>query len=310
MNSEHHPKIHFMDLQKIPVVDALEPAIGVIGGSGLYDFSELEEIQHWHVKTPFGEPSGLIVQGLIAGRKVFFLARHGPQHRYLPTEINHRANIYALRALGVRWIFAVSAVGSLQEVYEPGDLVVVDQFFDRTTRREQHSFFGESIVAHVSLAKPISHTLFEIVSSVLKKTGLKYHLGGTYVNIDGPTFSTQAESQYYHQMKFDVVGMTNIAESKLAREAEIAYLSLCFVTDYDSWRPEVTPVEAADVIACLQQNVSKAKQILPLLFKACPQQVNAPEHDSLKNAIFTPQEAWSEETYQRLKWILGKYKNK
>src|SRR5215475_2341236 len=199
------------------------PAIGIIGGSGLYQMEEVRDTTEHKIDTPFGPPSDLLVGGKLGEREVYFLPRHGRGHRLLPTEINHRANIYALRSLNVRWIISVGAVGSLQERYVPRDIVLPSQFFDRTSQRSNCTFFGGGIVAHVSLADPVSGNLRSIIAKEAAGLGFSVHDGGVYVNMDGPAFSTRAESDYHRKMGFDVIGMTNLPEAKLAREAEIAF---------------------------------------------------------------------------------------
>lgn len=209
-----------------------EPAVGIIGGSGLYRMEGFEHAQEIRVETPFGPPSDAIMEGEFHGRRICFLPRHGLGHRLLPTELNHRANLWALRSRNVRWIIAFTAVGSLREDFRPRDLVLPDQFFDRTSRREHHTFFGKGIVAHVGFADPISPNLRAILHRVIGNLGVPVHNGGTYVNMDGPAFSTRAESEINRKLGCDVVGMTNIPEAKLAREAEIALATVAMVTDY------------------------------------------------------------------------------
>ena len=284
-----------------------EPAIGIIGGSGLYQIPELAGAQEISVDTPFGSPSDSLVQGEIAGRRVYFLPRHGRGHRILPTELNHRANVYALRSLGVRWILSISAVGSLQEQYPPRSLLLPNQFFDRTSRRSEATFFGHGIVAHVSLAEPTSQALRRIVQTAAQRMGVAVHDGGTYVNIDGPAFSTRAESRFYRQMGFDVIGMTNFPEAKLAREAEIALATLSLVTDYDCWREEEAPVNARAVFENLTANAEMAKRLLPAIIADIPKEPNWPEHRSLDNALVTDRNLWPPETFKKLQPILARF---
>lgn len=281
------------------------PAIGVIGGSGLYQIEGLTGVEEIRVDTPWGEPSDAIMRGTLDGRTVCFLPRHGRGHRLLPTEINHRANLYALRSLGVRWVIAVSAVGSLREEYPPRSVVLPDQFFDRTSRRTEHTFFGDGIVAHVAFADPTSEPLRALLESAAKEIGIGVHNGGTYVNMDGPAFSTRAESQANRQLGFDVIGMTNLGEAKLAREAEIAFATLAMVTDYDCWKVEEEPVSAQTVLGHLTHNVEVARQILQRVIPQIPLEPNWPEHCALENAVFTPRNHWPEATAQRLAPILG-----
>src|SRR5438874_13572907 len=224
------------------------PAIGIIGGSGLYQMEQLRDATEQKVETPFGSPSDALIGGNISGRQVYFLPRHGRVHRILPHELNHRANIYALRSLNVRWIIAVTAVGSLQEKYKPRDILLPSQFYDRTSLRSEHTFFGEGIAAHVSFAEPISTKLRNLIADSARSLGITIHNGGTYVNMDGPAFSTRAESEFNRRNGFDVLGMTNLPEAKLAREAEIALATMAMITDYDCWKVEEEPVSAEIVL--------------------------------------------------------------
>src|SRR5438132_4763151 len=230
------------------------PAIGIIGGSGLYQMEELLDATEHQINTPFGSPSDTLIGGIISGRQVYFLPRHGRGHRILPHELNHRANIYALRFLNVRWIISVSAVGSLQERYAPRDILLPSQFYDRTSLRAGHTFFGEGIVAHVSFAEPISLQLRNLLAESAKKVGVTIHNGGTYVNMAGPAFSTRAESELNRRHGFDVIGMTNVPEAKLAREAEIAFATTAMITDYDCWKVDEEPVSAQTVFGPLTAN--------------------------------------------------------
>ena len=228
----------------MPVQKNEPPAIGIIGGSGLYQIEELRDTSELNVDTPFGSPSDVLVGGRINGRQVYFLPRHGRGHRILPHEINHRANIYALRSLNVRWIISVAAVGSLQEKYAPRDVLLPSQFYDRTSRRDTHTFFGTGIAAHIAFAEPISTKLRNLLADSARSLGVTVHNGGTYVNMDGPAFSTRAESEFNHRNGFDVIAMTNLPEAKLAREAEIAFATMAMITDYDCWKVEEEPVSA------------------------------------------------------------------
>ncbi len=284
-----------------------EPAIGVIGGSGLYDLEGFKESQEIQVSTPFGFPSDLIVGGRLEGKPVYFLPRHGRGHRLLPAEINHRANIWALRSLGVRWIYSVTAVGSLQEHLRPRDLVLPDQFFDRTSLRTEHSFFGSGIVAHVAFAEPVSAGLSRLAAAAARETRLPCHEGGIYVNMDGPAFSTRAESEFHRRMGFSVVGMTNVAEAKLSREAEIAFAPLAFVTDYDAWREGEEAVTAELVFEHLRANVSAARGLLRILLPRTPAEPDWREHRALDAALVTDRSLWPLETLQRLWPILARF---
>lgn len=286
------------------------PAIGIIGGSGLYQIEGLTEAKEIVIDTPFGPPSDAIMSGKLAGRQVYFLPRHGIGHRILPQEINHRANIYALKSLGVAWIICVTAVGSLKEQYPPRHIVLPDQYFDRTTHREGHTFFGNGIVAHVGFADPISENLRALLARVLSDMGLPHTNGGTYVNMDGPAFSTRAESNVHRQLGFDVVGMTNLPEAKLAREAEIALATVSMITDYDCWKKDIEPVSLQMVISHLLANAETAKEILLRVISMMPTEANWPEHSSLDTAIVTASTLWPEETSRKLEAILYRFVQK
>lgn len=285
----------------------MEPAIGIIGGSGLYEFDGFERTEERVVATPFGEPSDALVGGIFAGRKVWFLPRHGRGHRILPTEINHRANLWALRSLNVRWLICVSAVGSLKEEYRPRDVVLPDQYFDRTSRREHHTFFGRGIVAHVAFADPVSAGLREILRGSALEAGCRVHDGGTYVNMDGPAFSTRAECHANRQLGFDVIGMTNLPEAKLAREAEIAAATLAMVTDYDCWKTDEAPVTADAVIHHVHANVAAAKRAIALAIPRIPVLPDWPEHSALESAILTSPALWPAETAEALAPLLARF---
>jgi len=282
-------------------------SIGIIGGSGLYQIDGLAHPKEITVETPFGPPSDSIVSGQLAGRQVFFLPRHGRGHRIMPHELNHRANMYALRSLGVRWVICVTAVGSLQEQYRPRHIVLPTQFFDRTSRRSEHTFFGGGIVVHVGFADPISAGLREIIAHTGASLGHTIHNGGTYVNMDGPAFSTRAESEAHRRMGFDVIGMTNVAEARLAREAEIALATMAMVTDYDCWKVEEEPVTARMVFENLQSNAAAAREILPAVISQIPAEPGWPEHRSLDHALVTPRHLWPAETVEKLRPILGRF---
>lgn len=283
-------------------------AVGVIGGSGLYEMEGFEQTEERWIETPFGKPSDALIGGKIAGRQVWFLPRHGRGHTTLPHEINHRANIWALRSLGVRWLICVTAVGSLKEEYSPRDIVLPDQFFDRTSRRDQHTFFGNGIVAHVGFGNPVSAGLRGILKNSCLAQGCSTHDGGTYVNMDGPAFSTRAESMANRQLGFDVIGMTNLPEAKLAREAEIALATMCMVTDYDCWHEEEEDVSVDSVIANLHANAANAQQIVVRAIADIPEEPNWPEHDALAVGLMTPKEYWPEETVEKLAPILERYR--
>ncbi|HEY2866733.1 MAG TPA: S-methyl-5'-thioadenosine phosphorylase [Pyrinomonadaceae bacterium] len=284
--------------------------IGIIGGSGLYQMPELQNVRHETVETPFGSPSDAFVIGELEGVTVAFLPRHGRGHRLLPTELPFRANIYAMKLLGVEYILSVSAVGSLQEQYKPTDMVIPDQFFDRTRGRTKEStFFGEGIVGHVTFAHPVCNELGDILEASCKTVGVTTHRGGTYICMEGPAFSTKAESNVYRQWGMDVIGMTNLQEAKLAREAEIAYATLALVTDYDCWHEGHDDVTVNIVIEYLNKNVRNAQLIL----KDAVQRVTRKEtpnqyRDAIKNAIFTSPDLWPDETFKKLETIIGKYR--
>jgi 5'-methylthioadenosine phosphorylase len=283
------------------------PSIGIIGGSGLYDLEGFEEREEISVDTPYGPPSDPLITGKLAGRRVYFLPRHGKGHRILPTELNHRANIWALRSLNVRWIIAVTAVGSLKEEYAPRDVVLPDQFFDRTSRREHHTFFGRGIVGHVAFADPISIGLRTLLAAESQQAGARVHNGGTYVNMDGPAFSTRAESNANRQLGFDVIGMTNLPEAKLAREAEIALATLAMITDYDCWKTDEAHVTVDAVMAHVSANVAMAKRIIAGVIPQIPMEPTWPEHHALDGALMTDRKLWPEETVTALKPILQRF---
>lgn len=283
--------------------------IGIIGGSGLYQMPELENVRELNVDTPFGDPSDAFIIGELEGVTVAFLPRHARGHKFLPTDVPYRANVYAMKLLGVEYILSISAVGSLQEQYAPTDMVIPDQFFDRTRARAKEStFFGEGIVAHVTFAHPVCNELGDILESSCKAVGINVHRGGTYVCMEGPAFSTKAESNVYRQWGMDIIGMTNLQEAKLAREAEIAYATLALVTDYDCWHEAHDAVTIDMVVEYLNKNVRNAQMIL----KDAVQKVAAKEtpnqyRDAIKNAIFTAPDHWPAETAKKLEAIIGKY---
>jgi len=283
------------------------PAIGIIGGSGLYQMEGVEDPTEQQVETPFGPPSDALIGGTMHGRQIYFLPRHGRGHRLLPHELNHRANIYALRSLNVRWIICVTAVGSLQEKYAPRDVVLPSQFFDRTSQRADHTFFGHGIAAHITFAEPISSSLRGILREAAAEAGVKAHDGGTYVNMDGPAFSTRAESELNRRHGFDVIGMTNLPEAKLAREAEIALATMAMITDYDCWKVEEEPVSAKTVFGHLVANAEMAKKILSHAIPRVPSQPTWPEHTALDMALTTDRKLWPAETVQKLGAILSRF---
>ena len=283
----------------------MNPAIGVIGGSGLYQIDSLTEPTEHVISTPFGAPSDAIIGGTIAGRQVFFLPRHGRGHRILPHELPHRANLWALRSLGVRWIVCITSVGSLQEKYAPRHVVLPSQFFDRTS--QAHTFFGGGIVAHAAFAEPISADLRTLLFETASDLGVNVHNGGTYVNMDGPQFSTRAESEVHRQLGFDVIGMTNLAEAKLAREAEIALATMAMITDYDCWKTDEAHVTSDAVIEHLHANAETAKRILTAVIPMIPAEPTWPEHRALDDALVTARPLWPPETVEKLRPIISRF---
>jgi 5'-methylthioadenosine phosphorylase len=283
--------------------------IGIIGGSGLYQMREVENIREIEVETPFGKPSDAFMIGELGGVKVAFLPRHGRGHRLTPSELPFRANIYAMKLLGIEYILSISAVGSLQEKYAPTDMVIPDQFFDRTRARAHEStFFGDGIVAHVPMAHPVCSELGDILEESCKSVGVTTHRGGTYLCMEGPAFSTRAESEVYRQWGMDIIGMTNLQEAKLAREAEIAYATLALVTDYDCWHEDHDSVSVEMVIEYLNKNVRNAQLILKDAVKRVASKETPNQYrDALKNAIFTARELWPATTARKLEAIIGKY---
>lgn len=280
--------------------------IGIIGGSGLYDMAEVTEREEITVPTPFGDPSGPYIVGTLRGRRVAFLARHGAGHRLLPSELNFRANIYGLKTLGVEWILSASAVGSLQESYRPLDIVVPDQFLDRTRGRIS-TFFGRGIVAHVGFSQPLCPQLSAAAFEVATAAGVRAHQGGTYVCMEGPQFSTLAESKLYQSWGMDIIGMTNLQEAKLAREAEICYATLALVTDYDCWHPSHDEVTVEMIIANLTQNAATAQQIISDVVARLPEPRTCGCESALAAAIITQSEAMPAATRAELEPIIGKY---
>ena len=286
--------------------------IGIIGGSGLYQMPELQNVRELEVNTPFGKPSDSFIIGELEGVPVAFLPRHARGHKFLPTEVPYRANIYAMKLLGIEYILSVSAVGSLQEQYAPTDMVIPDQFFDRTRARAKEStFFGEGIVGHVTFAHPVCSELGDILEESCKTIGVKTHRGGTYLCMEGPAFSTKAESNVYRQWGMDIIGMTNLQEAKLAREAEIAYATLALVTDYDCWYEGHDDVTVDMVIEYLNKNVRNAQLILKDAVKRVANKETPNQYrGAIKNAIFTAPEHWPVETAKKLEAIIGKYGSK
>jgi 5'-methylthioadenosine phosphorylase len=284
--------------------------IGIIGGSGLYKMDALTDVEEIVVDTPFGSPSDVLIVGTLAGTKVAFLARHGRNHHLMPTELPFRANIYAMKSLGVKYLISASAVGSLQAAAKPLDMVVPDQFIDRTRNRVS-TFFGEGIVAHIAFGHPICQNLATIVADAIAESNLPevtLHRGGTYVCMEGPAFSTQAESNLYRSWGGTIIGMTNLPEAKLAKEAEIAYATLALVTDYDCWHPEHDSVTVDLVIQNLQRNASNAQKVIQAaVAKIAQQQPSSESHNALQSAIITPLDKAPAATKAKLGLILEKY---
>jgi 5'-methylthioadenosine phosphorylase len=280
--------------------------IGIIGGSGLYDMAELTDRDERTIRTPFGEPSGPYVIGTLRGKRVAFLSRHSVGHRLLPSELNFRANIYGMKVLGVERILSASAVGSLKMEYKPLDIVVPDQFFDRTKGRIS-TFFGNGIVGHVAFAHPLCRDLSTIAADAAQKVGATVHRGGTYVNMEGPQFSTLAESKLYRAWGMDVIGMTNLQEAKLAREAEICYATLALVTDYDCWHPDHDSVTVDLIIANLTQNATTAQKTIAEAVGTIAGARTCACKDALATAIITQAPLVPEQTKKDLAPIIGKY---
>ena len=281
--------------------------IGIIGGSGLYHVENFTKQKWMRVTTPFGSPSDRFLTGELAGREVAFLPRHGRGHRILPSELNHRANIYAMKKMGVAWILSVSAVGSLQLQYKPCDIVLPNQFIDRTKKSAEHTFFGRGIVAHIAFADPICEELRQLLLLTCRKVGTTVHDGGTYVNMEGPAFSTRTESLTHHALRYDVIGMTNLGEAKCAREAEIAYATLAMVTDYDCWKQDEAPVTVEMIIQNLQKNAAQAQEIVLQTIPLIPIKPVWACHEALRTAIMTDKKLWPAKIKTDLKPILEKY---
>lgn len=279
--------------------------IGIIGGSGLYNIEGFHNQKWVRIRTPFGPPSDELLTGELAGRDIVFLPRHARGHRILPGELNHRANIWAMKKLGVGWVISVSAVGSLQAKYRPCDIVMIDQFLDRTKRSSEHTFFGRGIVAHIAFANPICEELRQLLMKSARSLKARVHDGGTYVNMEGPAFSTRAESLTNHELGHDVIGMTNLGEAKCAREAQIAYATLAMVTDYDCWKDDEAHVTVEMVVANLIKNASLAKLVISDVVPKIPEIADCSCHHSLKNAFLTDKKLWPAKRKSELKILLG-----
>ncbi len=281
--------------------------IGIIGGSGFYDLEGLEDAHTVQLRTPFGPPSEKLMLGKLNGRSVAFLSRHGHGHRLNPSEVNYRANLFAMKKLKVEQLISITAVGSLKEELKPGELVIPDQYVDQTFKREK-TFFEDGIVAHVSLADPTCPVLSRLAFRLSGEAGLPAHLGGTYCNMEGPQFSTRAESLANRQLGHALIGMTQAVEAKLARELEMCFLPLAFVTDYDCWHQEEEPVSVEMVIASLNQGVARVKQLLPRLIRELPLQRDTCScAGALAMSIITAPIMIPEKTYKKLEFIIGKY---
>jgi 5'-methylthioadenosine phosphorylase len=280
--------------------------IGIIGGSGLYSMEGLTNAREVRIKTPFGDPSDAFVIGTLEGKQVAFLARHGRGHRFLPSELNFRANIYAMKLLGVDRIISVSAVGSLQEDLRPGEFLVPDQFFDRTRHRVS-TFFGNGIVAHVAFDKPTCPQVAGVLSDASEHSNVKVHRRGTYVCIEGPQFSTVAEAHVHRQLRFEVVGMTNVTEAKLAREAEICYAAIAMITDYDCWHPDHESVTGAQIMQTLSQNADNAQHVLREAVRAMPAERKCKCGSALRHSLITDMKLVPPATKKKLAAIIGKY---
>jgi 5'-methylthioadenosine phosphorylase len=281
--------------------------IGVIGGSGLYEMEGIERKRWSRVTTPFGKPSDQYLTGRIGKREVVFLPRHGRGHTILPSELNHRANIYGMKKLGVSHIISISAVGSLKEEYHPTDIVVIDQFFDRTKRSQEFTFFGDGMVAHIAFADPICRRMQQMLVACAQHVGATVHMGGTYVNMEGPAFSTRAESQFHRQMGWDVIGMTNYGEARCAREAEICYATLAMVTDYDCWHEAHEAVTVEMVVANLMKNSKTAQEIIRRAMVALDPAADCICRHALATAIMTHIQILRPATRQKLGLLLEKY---
>ena len=287
-----------------------QPVIGVIGGSGLYEIEGLTDVQEVSLDTPFGAPSDVYITGTLDGAKMVFLPRHGRGHRLLPSEVNYRANIYGMKSLGVEQIISVSAVGSMKEEIVPGHIVIPDQFFDRTQGKRAATFFGNGIAGHVQFADPVCASLSLVLADAATEVGATVHAGGTYVCIEGPNFSTRAESNIYRSWGVDIIGMTNLPESRLAREAEICYGTVALATDYDCWHAGHDDVSVEAVIAIIQQNVATARAIVKTAVGSIVKQRRTRDcscAEALKFAIMTDKSLVPTETKQALEPIMGKY---
>ncbi len=283
------------------------PKIGIIGGSGLYDLEGLENKRWVELDTPFGKPSDEFLLAELKGKEIAFLARHSRGHKICPSAINYRANIYAMKSLGVAKIISVSACGSLKEEFRPLEFVIPDQFVDRTNQARKYTFFNEGIVAHISFAKPVCKDLTNTLHEAVKKVGSNVHLGGTYLNMEGPQFSTLAESRLYRNWGMDIIGMTNMAEARLAREAEMCYVALAAITDYDCWHPDHDSVTLDIILSNLKKNVVNSQKIIAELIPLISEQRSCSCQESLKYAIVTDPKVVPQQVKKKLEIIIGKY---
>lgn len=284
-----------------------QQTIGVIGGSGLYEMEELEQVERIRIDTPYGDPSDEYVTGVLNGINMVFLPRHGRGHRFLPSEVNYCANIYGMKKLGVERIISVSAVGSLKEKIAPGDIVIPDQFIDRTRGGRRDTFFGDGVVAHAGLADPVCNQLSDVLFAAAGKAGATVHKGGTYICMEGPAFSTRAESLSYLSLDASIIGMTNLTEAKLAREAEICYGIIALSTDYDCWRESYQDVTIEAVIQIIHQNVDMAKNIIRLAVAEIGGERSCPCGTAMQYAVITERSVIPEATRQKLEPIVGRY---
>ncbi|HFB97580.1 MAG TPA: S-methyl-5'-thioadenosine phosphorylase [Bryobacterales bacterium] len=284
----------------------MQAQIGVIGGSGLYSMPGFEAQQEVRIETPWGDPSDAYIVGKLAGRDVAFLARHGRGHRLMPSELNFRANIWGMKKLGVERIISLSAVGSLKEEHRPLDFVIPDQFFDRTRGRAS-TFFGDGLVAHISFAHPVCPQLSDLLVEACRTSGVTVKKGGTYLCMEGPAFSTVAESNVYRSWGMDVIGMTNLQEAKLAREAEICYVTVAMVTDYDCWHPHHDAVTVSEIVANLQKNAENAAKVVRAAVEAMPAERNCKCGSALAHALITDKSAVPAATRKKLELLIGKY---
>jgi 5'-methylthioadenosine phosphorylase len=280
--------------------------VGIIGGTGLYQMEGFSEVREVAIDTPFGAPSDHLMVGQLEGQRVAFLPRHGRGHRILPHELDFQANVFAMKRLGVQWILSVSAVGSLKEEYAPTHMVIPDQFVDRTQQRKS-TFFGRGLVAHVSFAHPFCARLSKVMADACAEAGATHHVGGTYVCIEGPQFSTRAESELYRSWGLDLVGMTNLQEARLAREAEICYATLAMVTDYDCWHPDHDAVTAVQILANLERNAEVAKAVLRAALRRLPVPRDCECESALRHALVTPADMVPEGVKRELSPIVGRY---